>query len=331
MRLGNTIYSISISRDGTVWSNLSGTWMLETDYTKIARLRIVRKMFRSKKTPESTKTYVLNEYLNDFCNANVTSLTENIEETTTENVSNIDKTDITQKFDENEIIVALDKLINFFSEFEFEPNFRFVNTFARAQSKNEKIEYVKNYFELTNSPYASSIVEKMKSEEFDQICCRMSKFKTEKIVNKRFKLYYGSAGTGKTTRAMTESDGICMVCHSAMLPNDLMEDFKFEDGKATFVASSLQKAMINGTTIVLDEINLLPFESLRFLQTILDGKTQIEYKGHTIVIKDGFEIIGTMNLQVNGVTYALPEPLVDRAAELKIFKLTGYDLIGAIV
>lgn len=116
-----------------------------------------------------------------------------------------------------------------------------------------------------------------------------------------------------------------------MLPSDLMEDFAFDDGKATFKPSQLYKAMTEGKTIVLDEINLLPFESLRFLQSILDGKQSFVYKGQTVQIKDGFQIIGTMNLQVNGMVYALPEPLVDRASELKEFKLSAADLVGAIL
>ena len=89
--------------------------------------------------------------------------------------------------------------------------------------------------------------------------------------------------------------------------------------------------MENGTKITLDEINLLPFESLRFLQSILDNKTEINYKGQVIHIKDGFQIIGTMNLTVNGSVFNLPEPLVDRACELKEYKLTAEQLAGALI
>ena len=115
-----------------------------------------------------------------------------------------------------------------------------------------------------------------------------------------------------------------------MLPSDLMEDFNFKDGKAEFNPSALCRAMTEGKTIVLDEINLLPFESLRFLQSILDNKSEIVYKGHVIEIKDGFQIIGTMNLHVNGCVYALPEPLIDRASELRKFTLTAKDLLSAL-
>lgn len=228
---------------------------------------------------------------------------------------------------------GLNNLINFFTEFNFEPNFRFVNTLSRMiqTSKDDAKNYIKNYFALTDNNYSNSIIEKMRSKEFEDILDDLSVSNTNVVINKRFKLYYGSQGTGKTTKALEETNGNVMLCHSALLPSDLMEDFKFTDGKATFNPSALCNAMTEGKAIVLDEINLLPFESLRFLQSLLDGKTQFEYKGQTINIADGFKIIGTMNLQVNGMTYALPEPLVDRASELKEFKLTADSLLSAIM
>lgn len=228
---------------------------------------------------------------------------------------------------------GLQSMINFFSEFSFEPNFRFVNSFCFAlqSSFSNATKYVTNYFKLIDSQFVYSIIEKMKSPEFSEICNNLSQATPSRHVNTRFKIYYGSQGTGKTTEAMKEADNNCMVCHSAMLPSDLMEDFKFVDGKADFQPSALQKAMTEGKAIVLDEINLLPFESLRFLQSILDGKKEFTYKGSTIKIADDFEIIGTMNLTVNGATYSLPEPLIDRCKEIREFKLTAENLMSAII
>lgn len=62
----------------------------------------------------------------------------------------------------------------------------------------------------------------------------------------------------------------------------------------------------------------------------MDGKTEFIYKGHHVTIKDGFEIIGTMNLVVNGMVYPLPEPLVDRCEEIREFTMTEDLLINAI-
>lgn len=235
---------------------------------------------------------------------------------------------------EQEITIkALEKLVKFFTEFQFEPNFRFVNSLslALANSKAQATRYISNYFELIDNPYTKEINSKVKSKEFADILNELATIPPTKTINNRFKLYYGSQGTGKTTQAMQESGGRCMVCNNSMLPQDLMEDFTFENGQATFKPSALWRSMVDGTPIVLDEINLLPFDSLRFLQTILDGKTEFLYKGNQVVIADGFKIIGTMNLTVNGMTYALPEPLVDRAETTKKFTLTAKDLLNAIM
>ena len=236
---------------------------------------------------------------------------------------------------EEAIMGAINNAINFFSEFDFEPNFRFLNTLSRVGSGDISAakEYIKEYFELIDSPYLNDVCEKMKSEEFKRIInviCSPSNT-TKKKINTRFELYYGSQGTGKTTEAAKRSNGRCVVCNNSLLPNDLMEDFGFDDGKANFHPSALCKAMENGEVIVLDEFNLLPFESIRFLQGIIDGKETFIFKGHEIKIKDGFKIIGTMNLNVNGMTYALPAPIVDRCEVIKKYKLTAKELIGSII
>ena len=227
---------------------------------------------------------------------------------------------------------GLEHLMNFFKDFQFDANFRFVNTFIRHLMVSEKAakDYVYNYFALTDSPYINEVNGKLKSEEFKSILHDLSLTSTEKKINTRFKLYYGSQCTGKSYTAQKEADGRCVICNNGILPNDLMEDFAFDDGKPTFNGSILKKCMTEGLPVVLDEINLLPYETLRYLQGLLYGKTEFIHKNETIHIKDGFKIIGTMNLSINGMTYGLPEPLVDRCEEMKQFKLTADDLMRAI-
>lgn len=311
-------FKVQIQKDGTVWSTHNGSWEIISNPVAIGQFKELVRVFRSKRYSDMQKELQFD---------NSMRIIRQVEAT------NSDSVELTEELLEKSKNV-MNKLIAFFSEFQFEPNFRFVNTLCNycintgaAAAK----EYITNYFNLVDHQYASSIVEKMKSAEFDEIMNEMSQLVCTKHVNKRFKVYYGSQGTGKTTKAMEETGNLCMVCHSAMLPSDLMEDFKFEDGHPNFRPSALQMAMVNGQKIVLDEINLLPFESLRFLQSILDGKTEFTYKGQTIVIKDGFQIIGTMNLTVNGCTFALPEPLVDRACELRKYQLTADALVGALI
>ena len=232
------------------------------------------------------------------------------------------------------LLEGITKLMDFFSEFSFTPSFRFTNTFAfmACQSRKAACDYVRNYFALMDSSYVKEVEQKIKSSEFAQIVSDIAQYgKPTAHINTRFKVYYGSAGTGKTTLAQTESDNRCIVCNSSMLPSDLMEDFIFKDGNPDFNPSLLWDCMEQGKTIVLDEINLLPFDSLRFLQGIVDGKSEFYYKNRPVHIKDGFQIIGTMNLSLGGMTYGLPEPLVDRCSDAKEFVLTAEQLAKSII
>lgn len=231
------------------------------------------------------------------------------------------------------LTTALRKLIDFFKEFEFEPNFRFVNTLAYKvkDSVEDAKDFIRNYFALVDNQYKTEVANKIESREFNGILSELGVSAPNDHINKRFKVYYGSAGTGKTTLAMKESDNRCVVCNASMLPADLMEDFVFANGQPTFQKSSLWNCMENGLPIVLDEINLLPFDSLRFLQGILDGKKEFDYKGHKVTIKDGFEVIGTMNLTIGGMVYGLPEPLIDRCSDMKKFVLSAEQLLNAVM
>lgn len=326
--IGTKFYISKVRNSNSYNTNLLGTWNEIVD-TSNPKYDDVDRVYYNYKYDACNKVNVLKEVITKYgiteeptrgpkkgYKKAVKVSADGVDETTMQNLRD-----------------SIQGLMNFFSEFEFEPNFRFVNTFSYylQKSKTAAKDYIKNYFKLTDSPYTPSIIEKMKSYEFTEIMDKMSAVVPTHRVNNRFKIYYGSQGTGKTTEAMKETDNVCMVCHSAMLPSDLMEDFQFNDGKAAFTPSVLMKAMINGTKIVLDEINLLPFESLRFLQTILDGKSEFMYKGTEVKIADGFQIIGTMNLSVNGSVFSVPEPLVDRCQEIKEYKLTVDSLLGAIL
>lgn len=221
-------------------------------------------------------------------------------------------------------------IIKFFSEFSFTPSFRFINTLALAK---DKTEYVVNYFNLQNHSFTKEITEKVKSGEFRSIIAQLNELKANtdiNAINSRFDLYFGEPGTGKTTVA-TEQGTACIVCSSDMLPTDLMQNFAFSDGKAEFQKSDLWKAMEEGYTIVLDELNMLPFESLRFLQGILDNKNAIDFKGFHINIHKDFKVIGTMNLNVNGQCIPLPAPLVDRCSSITEYKMNASILSKALV
>lgn len=309
----NNVLDITMNKDGKFVVVLNGSRFIETDPEKITDLELIYMTCR--KLASADRPNMLDELQKSGKLPAMFPLGD----------TSIDPTVTLQE--------GLGQLMDFFTEFDFEPNFRFINTLSKclAKSNNSAMDYITRYFELVDSPYAPDIAEKMKSAEFKQILKSVGSTAPTKSVNNRFKIYYGSAGTGKTTQAQRETDMRCVVCNNSMLPSDLMEDFVFVDGKATFKPSMLWRCMEEGKPITFDEINLLPFDSLRFLQGVLDGKTEFQYKGNTVHINDGFMIIGTMNLSVNGMVYGLPEPLVDRCADMQKFKLTADQLLSAIM
>ena len=224
---------------------------------------------------------------------------------------------------------AVNGLRRFFSEFKFSVAARFVNTLCLQPDDKAAREYISGYVSLINHPDATSIKEKLKSSEFDVVLEGLTKYPPEKPINSRLTIYFGDAGTGKTTEAMREYPEACIVpCNASILPDELLRTFDFNDdnGNPVFKPSDLRRAMEEGKPIIFDEINLLSFESLRLLQTLTDNKDRINYNGETIEIKPGFKIIGTMNLVVNDQVYSLPDPLVDRAAVIKQFNLSDENL-----
>lgn len=226
-------------------------------------------------------------------------------------------------------VSACEQLRRFFSEFAFRPAARFVNSIAKFSTNNEVTDFITGYVKLIANPDATAIIEKMKSLEFEQVSEALRKYPPEKAINSRLNIYFGDAGTGKTTLAMQEyPDAPIVPCNASVLPDELLRTFDFNDanGNPVFKHSTLRKCMENGKPIIFDEINLLSFDCLRLLQTLTDNKEVINYNGETINIKPGFKIIGTMNLTVNEQVYSLPEPLVDRANVIKEFTLSNEDL-----
>lgn len=224
---------------------------------------------------------------------------------------------------------AVKDLQKFFSEFKFNPAARFVNTFARQPDIAAAREYLACYVKLINNSDSTDIIEKSKSIEFSTVTAALLAYPPEKKINNRLDIYFGDAGTGKTAETIAEYPEADVVpCNSSMLPDELMRVFDFNDesGNPVFKPSSLRLAMESGKPVIFDEINLLSFECLRLLQTLTDNKSVIHYNNEAITIKDGFKVIGTMNLTVNDQVYNLPEPLVDRAETLKEFKLSAKDL-----
>lgn len=218
---------------------------------------------------------------------------------------------------------AVRKWNKFFSEFNFTPQVRFINSIARCGSAKEVSDYIIGYFSLTNNSYANELKEKMKSDEYKLMAEEIYNT-TNKVINSRFEVYYGEPGGGKTTYAQKKYPNADLVlCHSNMTPDELFRGFDFtEDGKPTFKPCPVKEAMKNGKPIILDEINLLNEDCRRTLQGICDQKPFVTINDERIEIKPGFKIIGTMNLVVDEQVFGLPAPLVDRAEKIEEFSMT---------
>lgn len=217
----------------------------------------------------------------------------------------------------------------FFSEFKFKPAARYINCCSLQENVDAIKDYTNCYMELTDNIDKDAIAQKMKSHEFDAIARDLLRCEPSKQINRRLKIYYGDAGTGKTTKVLKEYPSADVIaCNSSMLPDELLRTFDFNDanGNPVFKKSSLRIAMETGKPIIFDELNLLSFDCLRLLQTLTDNKDYIMYNGERISIEDGFEIAATMNLTVNDQVFALPTPLVDRAFLIRRFDLSPQDL-----
>ena len=225
----------------------------------------------------------------------------------------------------------------------------------RQEGLNGAYNYVLSYFKLINNPYVNEVKEKMQSKEFKNIYDKAKNILPHKTINSRLEIYFGNPGVGKTNTVISENpDAEVMICNSNFEPNDLLEVFDVDTakeelkaqginieaveemniyrtssmneliyaflnlngGKPKYKPTALMNAIKNGKTVVLDEIGKLTRQCQDFLVGFTDNKKYFEFKGEKIEIGEGFKIIGTMNLEINGNIYTLQSPLVDRAAKL---------------
>lgn len=214
--------------------------------------------------------------------------------------------------------------LKFFSETSFKPSIRMIDTLSRLNLKSGQ-NYIKWFMELINHPDREVIVPKLKSDEWKNIHSQMLdiyKKAGESIepINSRLEIVYGPNGTGKTYDVIKEyqekyPDIGVMACSSSMSSaEDLLQVFDFDEGgKPVFKDSPLTEAIKKDQPVILEEARLMQQSAMAFLQSLLDCKDYVDTCRGRLYIGPNFKVIMTMNLEVNGVVYELPEPIVDRA------------------
>src|SRR5690554_4612256 len=168
MRL-NGYYFKKERATGAIWSDLSGTYKIETSIYAKRLYSLGLKKIKTPRVEEEIKRNIENYFVESLRNGDI-AINEKPETYKQEEISS--ETQLLAKD-------TAQKLINFFSEFEFEPNFRFINTLSKAAKYlQDAIEYVTNYFALTNNPHKYNVSEKLKSTEFKLIVANLQSLKT---------------------------------------------------------------------------------------------------------------------------------------------------------
>ena len=231
--------------------------------------------------------------------------------------------------------------LKFFSETSFKPSIRMIDTLSRLNLKSGQ-NYIGWFMELINHPDREVIVPKLKSDEWKNIHSQMLDIykkvgKSIDPINTRLEIVYGPNGTGKTYDVIKEyqekyPDIGVMACSSSMSSaEDLLQVFDFDEGgKPVFKDSPLTEAIKKDQPVILEEARLMQQSAMAFLQSLLDCKDYVDTCRGRLYIGPNFKVIMTMNLEVNGVVYELPEPIVDRA-QVILKKEMNADLAASIL
>ena len=163
-----------------------------------------------------------------------------------------------------------------------------------------------DYCLITQAPQdvVNTLNAKMQSIEFKTLYEETQSIKQDakkidfpiKKMNKRFDLFFGGAGTGKTTKAIKENPQAKVIVASPT--KDPENAFGVFDMKTKlFTPSIISECAKNGETLIIDEILLYSDEFLIRLQGLLDGKDAFtdDVSGEHITIHPNFKIIATCN------------------------------------
>ena len=135
---------------------------------------------------------------------------------------------------------SLKEFRNFFKEFEYEPDPRTLNTIAHIEGAEGKAKFIlaSAKVEGRDEEIVASMASKMTSAEFKAMADRQDAIAKGDAINKRLVIYFGSAGTGKTTKAMADNPTAEVIIGSASQdPDDLFS--RFDPATKTYVLTAL--------------------------------------------------------------------------------------------
>ena len=213
-------------------------------------------------------------------------------------------------------------IITFCKDFEYKPDPRLLNSLKHEKDPQQ---FMLNSMELIgmDSDLLMKAKEKFRSPEWKNLLNQLKELKTtHERINKRLEIFYGQAGTGKTTKAIMENPTAKVIIASAAQdPDEMFTHFNPETRK--WELTELTKAMEgdgeHGESVVINELNFYPQECHKRLQGVLDETKEFIDHGILIHIRDGFKIVATMNLVTNQGEITLPDPLVSRASRIENF------------
>lgn len=218
-------------------------------------------------------------------------------------------------------------LRNFCKDFALEIDPREINHMAHCADQAEMATYLCNITELLgmDSALVETAKNKCESPEFANIVQNIQSIEHPKAeINKRLTIMYGEAGTGKTTKAVALFPNAKRLVASATdSPDDLFTTYNPTTN--SYEKTELAKAMEEGTAIIIDEANFWNDETWGRLQGVLDNTICVYDRGQRIDIKDGFEMILTMNLETNFGKRPLRSPIVSRAKKIERFDSSMID------
>jgi len=218
----------------------------------------------------------------------------------------------------SEAVKLWNDIENFVKDFGIEVAPRTMNSIC---FDNAPSDFIRNQMSLigADDDLVKTAKNEFKQPEWKEILSKLSTVHPKEKINQRLEIFFGKQGTGKTYQAQKEYPNAVKISGK---PNFDADTLFFEFNAKTLkrdIPTEITEAMINGKPIIIDEGNLFPKEVWSRLQPVLDGSKELTDFGNKIVIKDGFKIIVTMNLKVNGERFVLPEPIVDRASRIENF------------